>query len=340
MSTATIRVVLFGFGVIGTSVLRLGQSRPGLEFVGIVVRRPELDQRLAREVVTEASPDLRLSTDGAAVLRDARPDVVIVATSSTLREVLPQLRLAAEARVPTVCTAEDLAHIRPSDGPEAREIFDLADQHRVAIVALGLNPGFILDVWPLMLSSLAHDVAAIEAERVVDLSGFGPRVRASLGIGYSPADFARELAQGKISGHRGFPESLRLIGEAIGRPVDEIQVETKPIIAQLPRALLDGQLLAGQTAGVRQMAVGRTNGTAWLQLAMTASVALEEIPAEPIDRVRIKGSTELSAVISPGTRAVAGTAGRLVNALPAVRRAAPGVHSPLAIGITPPHPLS
>ncbi len=337
MTNGTIRVVLFGFGVIGASVLRLGRARPGLAFVGIVVRRPELDRRPAREVVPEASPDLLLSTDGAAVLRNARPDVVVIATRSTLREVLPQLRLAAEARVPTVCTAEDLAHIRPSDGPEAREIFELAERHRVAIVALGLNPGFLLDVWPLMLSSLAHDVAAIEAERVVDLSGFGPRVRASLGVGYSPTDFARELARGGISGHRGFPESLRLIGEALGRPVDEIQIETKPIIARHPRALLDGELLTGQTAGVRQTAVGRTVGSAWLHLAMTASVALEEIPAEPIDRVRIKGSTELSAVISPGMGAVAGTVGRLVNALPAVRRAAPGVHSALALGITPPH---
>ncbi len=332
-----IRVVLFGFGVIGTSVLRLGQSRPGLEFVGIVVRRPELDQVPAREIVTEAPADLRLSIDGTAVLRDARPDVVIIATRSTLGEVLPLLRMTATAHVPTMCTAEDLAHIRPSDGPDAREIFALAEEHRVAIVALGLNPGFVLDVWPLMLSSLAHDVTAIEAERIVDLSGFGPRVRASLGVGYSPEAFERELAQGTISGHRGFPESLRLIGEGIGRPVDEIHIETTPIIARRPRPLLQGELLAGQTAGVRQTAVGRTNGTEWLHLAMTASVALEEIPAEPIDRVRIKGATELSAVISPGTRAVAGTAGRLVNALAAVRGAPPGVHSALALGITPPH---
>ncbi len=185
-----------------------------------------------------------------------------------------------------------------------------------------------------MLASLAHDVTSIEAERVVDLSGFGPRVRLSLGVGYSPQFFDAELARGTISGHRGFPESLRLIGRRLGRPVDTTSVETTPILAQRDRPLLGGALVAGQTAGVRQTAIGTSAGVDWLRLSMVASVTLDEIGTDPVDRVEIKGSTPLRATISPGVGAVPGTAGRIVNAIPAVAAAGPGVHSALDLGIT------
>ena len=331
-----LRVAIIGVGVIGGGVLRLAVRRAGLEVVAAIVRDAGLNGRAAREIVPEAPGGLTLSTDAAGTLQRTRPDVAIVATRSTLHEVLPQLRAAAAAGAAIACTAEDLAHIRPEDSAETAEIFALADRHQVAIVAIGLNPGFVLDLWPLALASLAHDVTAIEADRVVDLSGFGPRVRASLGIGYSPDAFEQELARGAISGHRGFPESLRLLGDALGRPVDETRVETRPIIAKAPRTLLGGELAAGQTAGVRQTAVGSSGGAEWLRLTMIASVALDELDEAPVDKVRIRGSTELSAAISPGTKAVAGTVGRIVNAIPAVAVAAPGVHTSLALGITPP----
>lgn len=336
-STATeLRVVLFGVGVIGSGVLRLAQTRSRLRIVGAVVRRPEWDGRPARELVDEAPADLLLSTDGAAVLRDQHPDVVVVATRSRLHEVIPELRLAAEAGAAIACTAEELAYITPDDGADARTIFGLAEQHRVAIAAIGINPGFLLDVWPLLLTSLAPDVTSIQAERVVDLSGFGPTVRVSLGVGYWPEAFERELARGTIAGHLGFRESLRLIGNAIGRPVDGTSVVTQPILAVGPRKLLGGEIVPGQTAGVSQVATGRTNGTEWLRLTMTASVSLEEAGIAPVDRFEITGTATLSATISPGVSAVAGTVGRIVNAIPAVAAAAPGVHSALALGITPP----
>jgi hypothetical protein len=330
------RVVLLGFGVVGRGVLRAAARRPGLDVVGIIVRRPELDGRPASELVGEAPAGLRLSTDGPAVLATTRPDVVLVATRSTLPEVLPHLRLAASTGVAVGCTAEELAYIEPDDGPEAAAIFALSEDRQVPIVALGLNPGFLLDVWPLMLANIAAEIESIEAVRIVDVSGFGPQVRASLGIGHSPAAFDEGLAAGRIGGHRGFRESLRLIGAALGRPVDATTVQTLPIMAQRDRSLSDGAIRKGETAGVSQVATGSTSGQQWLRVEMTASVALDELDAVPIDRIHIVGNPDLSATIAPSAPSVGGTIARLVNALPTVARAPVGVHSTLALGITPP----
>ena len=330
-----LRVVLFGLGVIGSGVLRLVDRTGAHDVVGAVVHGPQQDGQLLRDLVPQSHSVVRASADGAKVLQETGADVAVIATRSTLAEVLPLLRLCASNRVAALCTAEDLAYITPEDSPEAREIFALADTYGVAIVGLGLNPGFLLDVWPLLLSSVAHGVTELDAERVVDLSGFGPHVRASLGVGYRPDDFERELDAGTISGHRGFRESLRLIGASIGRHVDQIDIETRPLFAKRERRLLGGVLHPGETAGVRQIATGRTQGRDWLRLSMTASVALDELDAEPVDRVSINGPTPLHATISPGVGAVPGTVGRIVNALPRVAAIAPGVHTALDLGITP-----
>ena len=98
----------------------------------------------------EGAPDgLRCSTDLAATLRTTRPDVVVVATATQLVDVLPVLAAIAPSGVPIVCTAEDLAFIRPAIPTRRRGIIGLAETHRIPIVATGANPGFVLDLWPL-----------------------------------------------------------------------------------------------------------------------------------------------------------------------------------------------
>ena len=67
-----------------------------------------------------------------------------------------------------------------------------------------MNPGFVLDLWPLVLSGLAWDVERLTARRVVDVSVFAPHTRRKLGIDHTPDAFAAGVADGSIAGHVGF----------------------------------------------------------------------------------------------------------------------------------------
>jgi hypothetical protein len=67
--------------------------------------------------------------------------------------------------------------------------------------------------------------------------------------------------------------------------------------------------------------------------SMTAGASLEEIGMD-VDRVHVAGAYELTA-ISPGSRVAPSTVGRLVNALPAVAAAPPGVHTAFAPRLPP-----
>ena len=324
-----IRAVLVGFGSTNQAVLELALTRPWLLVTGIVVRSPERNREAAASRVPGAPPDLRCSTDLAATLGSARPDVVIVATATRLADVLPVLAAVAPTGVPIVCTAEDLAFIRPTDSPEAAAIVDLATTNRIPIVATGANPGFVLDLWPLTLTGLAWDLQRLRARRVVDVSVFGARVRASLGMDLTPVAFRAGIEDGSVVGHAGFPESLRILAAAMGRELERVEIVSDPILATEPVALPDGAVIQpGRTAGANQRATGWYAGEPWLEISMTLHVAPAMAGLTPIDEIEVDGRHGLRVRVEPGCRALLSTAAMIVNGLPRAMAAAPGVYSP------------
>lgn len=334
---APVRVVLVGFGRANQAVLELALTRPWLDVVGIVVRSPGRDGEPAADRVPAAPAELSCSTDLAGTLRRTRPDLAIVATATHLSDVYPVLSVVAESGTPMICTAEDLAHIRREDPPPAADIIDLAERHRVAIVASGANPGFVLDVWPLTLAGLAWDVEHLRARRIVDVSVFGPRVRRSLGIDLTPDDFRVGIADGSVVGHAGFPESLRIMAEAMGRPLERTTVVSEPLVAAAPSTLSDGTVIeAGKTVGADQRATGWYAGGRWLEIAMTLHVDPVSAGLVPTDEVEITGQHPLRVRVEPGFRALSSTAAILVNGIPQALAAPAGVHRPGDLGIVAP----
>lgn len=329
MNDRPVRVVLVGFGKTNQAVLELALTRPWLEVVGIVVRSAARDGEAAASQVDGAPDGLRCSTDLTATLRTTRPDVVVVATATRLVDVLPVLAAVAPSGVPIVCTAEDLAFIRPGDSDEASRIIGLAETYRIPIVATGANPGFVLDVWPLTLSGLAWDIEQLRARRIVDVSVFGPRVRASLGIDLTPAAFRAGIADGSVVGHAGFPESLHILSAAMGRDLERIEVVSEPILATEPLTIADGSVIAtGRTAGADQRAIGWFAGRPWLDISMTLHVVPASAGLQPTDEIQLDGRHGLHVRIEPGCRALLSTAAMIVNGLPHAMAASPGVHGP------------
>jgi 2,4-diaminopentanoate dehydrogenase len=329
VSTQQVRLAIYGFGRVGPAALELALTRPWLRPVAVVVRSPEREGRSAAETVATAPPGLRLSADPERTLADARPDVVIVATRSRLDDVLPHLRVAAGSGARAiVCTAEELAYVRPGDGPAARAIHTLAAERGVAILAAGVNPGFVLDLVPLVLTGAAWDVQRIEAVRVVDVSVFAPEARARLGVGHTPDAFEQGVRDGTVMGHVGFHESLRLLTAAMGRPAARTSVETTPVVAERDHRLPEGTVPAGLTVGARQRAVAWLDGQPWVSIEMLLHAAPGEAGITTRDEVTLDGRHAMRLVAEPGFGAMQATAALLVNSIPRALAAAPGVYGP------------
>lgn len=322
------RAVLYGYGRVSQSTHRLTASRPWLHVSGLIGTRDRPP--------SDSTQGLAVHADASGLLERLRPDVVIVATRSRIADVMPQLRIAVAAGPRAIlCTAEELAWLAPDD-PAREELTTLAREYGVAVVATGVNPGFVLDLWPLVASGLAWDVRSIHARRVSDVSGFAPVTRSRLGLDHTPESFAAGVMDGSVVGHLGFPESIRILGARLGRPIDEVRLSTEPVIADRRYELPDGVVEPGRTIGADQRAVGLVDGVPWITIELMVHGAPTAGGVPAIDEVLIEDEHPIHVRVDPGFAGVRGTVALLVNGIPEALRAAPGLHGPADLPPTAP----
>jgi 4-hydroxy-tetrahydrodipicolinate reductase len=319
-----IKVAVWGTGMMGQGLLGYILDRPkDVELVGAIVTSPAKEGKPVGELLGRDC-DIRMTTDAAAVLAK-KPDVVCVCTQSNLHEVSEQVEACVTAGANGLCIAEKLAFPWASDPDWAERFEDLAMDHDVSILGTGINPGFILDALIVAWSSICLRIDRIEAERVNDLSPFGPTVMQSQGVGTTVEEFERGVADGTIVGHIGFPESINLIASAIGWDIDEIVETREPIITSVPRETPHVKVAPGDVCGCRRIGRGYSTGELKIELVHPQQIhpGLEGI--ETGDYIRIIGDPEVHMANKPEIPGGKGTYASTGNYIPLIIDAPAGI---------------
>lgn len=314
-----IRVVCYGLGPIGLGIARLAQARKGLEIVGAIDIDPEKQGRDLGELLNSAALGVKVHSNAMAVLEQTRPDVVLHATSSALERVLPQFQTLVKAGVDVVSTCEELS-FPWAQQPLVDELHALAQQHNATLLGTGINPGYAMDALPLMLTAPCAFVRSVKVLRVVDAARRRGPLQRKVGAGLSAAAFATRVADGSVR-HVGLPESLQMLASGLGWSLDETDDLIEPVLAAQQITTDIMQVEAGQVAGVRQVARGLRNGEEVLRLELRMYVGAHD----PRDNVMIDGDPPVQMTIAGGLHGDIATAAMMINVLPSVRAAAPGV---------------
>ena len=325
VSNAPVEVILFGMGSVGQAALRLALSREWLHPVGAVIGA----SASARERVESAEhpADLRLSTDADLLLDELRPEVALIATRSPIADVKDDIIRCVERGVSVVTSSEELAYPDVTDPSATREIEAACRAGGAAVVATGINPGFVFDVLPVVIAGSSWDVRRLAVTRALDCSVFGRTIHRSLGVGYSPAGFEEARRAGVIRGHIGFEESARVIARVMGTELDRFEENVQPMIAERPYQLAEYEISPGETAGVVQDATGWVGERPWLRFDLSLHVDPASVGIQTRDHIRIEGENTLDVTIQPGTTSILTTSALLVNSIPAVLSAPPGLYT-------------
>ena len=87
-----IKVMHFGLGPIGAAIVKQVAARPGFKIVGAIDIDPaKVGRDLGDVVGLPKRLGAKVSGDAAKALKSAKPDVVILCTSSSLKSVMPQI---------------------------------------------------------------------------------------------------------------------------------------------------------------------------------------------------------------------------------------------------------
>jgi 4-hydroxy-tetrahydrodipicolinate reductase len=330
MTAAQPRVALCGLGSIGRAAGRLLlDHRSGFELVAAATKEPADIGRPLGEVVGAADAAAGpVVTDDLSHVLDARPDVVVYATGSFLRDTYEDILACAAAGVSLVSPCEELAFPFNRFAEQAQAIDAAAREGGATVLGTGVNPGFIFDALLATASGAAWDVTAIRGRRTVDVIGFGENIHLRLGIGYTPEQFEQGHDDGSIAGHVGFPESIELVCERLGLRLDGPVEETfEAMVAETDAPTRYGAVPAGKTEGFVQRAIGRVDGEPRVQLELVLHLRPAEQGMRSVDHFELDGIHPVRVTLEPGMDAIPATSAVLVNSIPAVLAAAPGLRS-------------
>lgn len=318
-----IRVVQYGVGPIGASIVRLMRQKQALVIEGAIDKDPEKKGRDLGELVggPDAPWGVPISDDAAEVL--ARPtDVVVHTTSSSLTDVAGQLLECLEAGACVVSTCEELSYPYRKHPELATKLDEAAKESGVTLLGTGVNPGFVMDKLLLELSAACHRVDHAKATRVVDASKRRLPLQKKIGAGLTVDEFLQRVAAGSVK-HVGLPESVAMLSDGLGLDVELITEIVEPVIAPETIRTEFLEVEAGRVAGIHQVARGLAGGQEKVYLELNMYVGAPN----PSDTIELTGEPNLRLVIPGGTHGDIATASIAVNAIPALLAAPAGLRT-------------
>jgi 4-hydroxy-tetrahydrodipicolinate reductase len=314
MTLPTISVAQYGIGPIGAEIARLLLTKPWVRFVGAVDIDPSKSGRDAGEVIGAGR---NVGVPVTATL-EGKPDVVCHSTGSRLREVAPQLRELLSRGCHVVSTCEELSF--PLDEEIREELQQIARKNNVTLLGTGVNPGFVMDKLALTITSVCQQVDEVRIIRIQNASTRREPLQRKVGAGMTKAEFKSAVAAGKIK-HMGLRESLMMVGKGLGAEFTSVTDEKiEPIVAEREVVTQFLKVAPGQVAGVHQTIEG--SGKIRVSLELRMYVGAEDLAA---DRVIIKGVPDIEMEIKGGVHGDRATAAMVVNSIPRVVQAPPGV---------------
>jgi 4-hydroxy-tetrahydrodipicolinate reductase len=340
-----LRVIQWGTGNAGRRALAGILRHPELALVGVHAHSPAKVGRDAAELCGWGSPTGVIATDDAERLLALDADCVCYAArgETRIREAIDDLCRILAAGKNVVNTAIVSLVYPPFASPKLRgRLEEACAQGRSTFFTSGFDPGWSGDVIPLSLMSCCERVDAVRVSELMDYSTYADPGFTGVYFGFGrPLDFAAPLLQpGMIKG--GWGGMVLLLADALGLNLDEIREEHERLPAPETFETAMGRIEKGSCAAVRFEVQGLVQGRPAVVAAHVNRLRDDVGPAwdrlsgskKSGYKIEVKGSPSFVCEIEPigedgdhNTAGITGTAMRVVNAIPVVCAAAPGVVS-------------
>ncbi len=341
------RVVVWGTGNVGRPALRAVLAHDQLELAGVVVSHPAKVGVDAGKLCGLDPVGVAATNDNQIAFADDIDCVVYAATADTrIEEATGELLglLGAGRNVVSTSFYPLLhpAHTHPILLPL---VDDVTTAGNTSVFVSGIDPGWVMDILPVFLSGVCADITEIRAQEVFNYAYYDQPeiVREVVGFGTSMDETPPMLLD--VALLTVWAPMLRVVADGLGLELDDIttEVERRPLTETVE---VDGMgtFEAGTQGAFRFEVQGWVDGQKLLVVEHITRIddrCAPDWPSSPekggVHRVKIAGRPNLEVTVhgnEEGEPAAAGggnatAANRIVNAIPAVVAAAPGIVSPL-----------
>ena len=318
-----IKAISYGVGVVGGYIAKFLLEKEGINIVGAIdVAKDKVGKDLGEVLGLERNIGVKISDDLDSALSKSTADIAIHATSSFLKDTYPQIASILEHGVNVVSTCEELSYPYVSEPKLAEKLDAIAKKHQVTVLGTGINPGFLMDTLVITLTAPCERIDKIEVIRIMNAATRRLPFQKKIGAGLTAEEFQQKIQKKQITGHVGLEQSIAMIAGALAWKLDDIIIESvEPVITKRLVESKDIRVDAGKVAGLRQKAKGIMRNRETIVLDFQAYIGAEE----EYDAIRIKGVPNIEQKIHPCVHGDIGTVAMIVNAIPKVINAPPGL---------------
>jgi 4-hydroxy-tetrahydrodipicolinate reductase len=354
------RVIQWSTGNVGRQALAAILDHPQLELVGVYARGADKLGRDAGELCARGRTGIRASADVDALLA---LDADCVCYTPLFAEEDLLVRMLESGK--NVVTSSGFIHPARARGPAFTARIEAAcHKAGTSIFGSGINPGFI-NLLAIVLTTPCRRIESVTWDEFSYAGLYNsPESWRPFGFGLTPGERERRKA-GRFTVEdapasldtKVFLEAVCLVADALGIELDGHEVHEDVAVATRPIEVAWTTFAPGTVAGLRHsfrgLAGGRAVVTGRVNWYMGPDLEPNWVPdrtgEEWVGRVEIEGEPRVRCELGVGPgrledpdlvhnvidRALIGTAMPVVNAIPAVCAAPPGVRSYLDLPLTP-----
>ncbi|WP_329241330.1 dihydrodipicolinate reductase [Actinoallomurus sp. NBC_01490] len=333
----THRVVLWGTGNVGRNALIGINARPDLELAGVWVSNPDKVGRDAGELAGLGHLGVTATGDADAVLA-TRPDCVVYTSMADVRldEAMEDLTRILRAGVNVVSSSP--VFLQFPDEAMGAPIHRAALDGGASIWVNGIDPGFANDWLPLAITGISERITQVRCMEILNYSTYAqPTVLFDvMGFGRPMDETPLLLSPGVLS--LAWGSVVRQLAAGLEVELDEVEEWHTRLPAPETFEIDAGTVEKGTAAALRFELRGMRAGRPVIVLEHVTRLRDDLAPDWPQPaghgcyRVEVTGepnyTVDLRLLGTNGDHNTAGlkaTAMRLVNAVPAVVAASPGL---------------
>lgn len=318
-----IKVIIYGCGVMGRNVAEALCSKESFEIVGAIDIDPKLIGMDLGEILDKPKKlGVTIESDADSLFSRVDAHAVVLTTTSHLKSVLPQIAQCAKARLNVVSTCEELSFPWKRSPELAQEIDGVAKRYGVTVVGTGINPGYLMDSLPLVLTAPCLRVDEIKVTRMMNSAKRRIPFQTKVGTSMTPEEFKKKIKEGIITGHVGLLESINMIAAGLGWKLDRtVELPPEPVITSNPIETGLGTVDPGNVIGLKSVAFAEISGKKTITLEFYAYAGVEE----EYDEVIIEGIPKIHEKILGGVHGDIGTVAMTINTIPKAVEASAGI---------------
>ncbi len=352
-----IRVAQIGTGNVGIHALRALITNPEFELTGVWVSSEAKAGKDAAELAGLPHPvGVTASNDLDAVLATEPQCAVYTAMADNrLLEALDDYRRVLDAGVNVVGSGPVFLQypwqVIPPDLISPLE--DAAQQGNSSLFVNGIDPGFANDLLPLALAGTCQSIEQLRCLEIVDYATYDSATVMFdvMGFGKALDDIPMLLQPGVLS--MAWGSVVRQLAAGLGISLDDVTETYTRTAAPEDFDIASGHISQGTAAGLRFEVRGMVDGRPAVVLEHVTRLRADLCPDWPQPaqpggsyRVEITGEPSYAVDVCLSSRhgdhnhaGLVATAMRIVNAIPAVVAAPPGIRTTLDLPLVAGHGL-